>query len=752
MAGENNAYSVKLVSLRKEDIQPNRANGSDRKVFCDVNSELRRGFNSQIEDIERIFEQRFKSNPSTPAVAKVTLRTEAIAKSHRPTSLFSSSTCPIIGVGKSNELYVEVNSERLGSLKNKIMNSNAKIVEANISTLSNIVPYLPGDALNEETKEYIVKEELSFVKVKLFKFFNEKTNKDVEEQFEEYLLHNGARIEKKIYYAKHLTVYKVEVSNKHTLDKICDFGGVKNLSFFPKIESNELSIPEASDEVKGIPIFKPDPGIEYPYVGVVDSGVSDENVYLKDWVEQREDFVLPEEKNCNHGSFVSGLITYNDRLQLQEDAYDGVKLIDITAIPNSESAYGQVGTLDEDEFIEILREVVPKYSGKVKVWNISLNSSKVCKQQGFSDLAISLDEIQDENDVTFVISAGNYEDTPLRKWPVDSTTQFSDLITSPADSVRAITVGAICHVDSDLAGKYCPSPFSRRGPGPNYIIKPDLVDFGGNITASPQLRYNGIVSFDEKGRIIEDVGTSFSAPRISAILAKLHHYLDYKPSRTMAKALLIHSAIDRRLNKHPEKEERPYLGFGQPQNINKILEGSKHSSTIIFEGTINPSTYVEISDFPFPKVLSEDGKCFGEIIVTLAYNPPLNSDYDFEYCRSNIEVSLGTTKPNGYSGEVPLERLGSLERELIENGMKWAPIKVYHRKISNRGIGDYPWKLKLTLSGRSDEVLNPQDFSLIVTIRDPQNEKEVYNDVAQQLQQRFIYSDLQVNNRIRPTI
>ncbi|PFE33925.1 hypothetical protein CN270_11430 [Priestia megaterium] len=748
MERESFAHPVKLVKIRQEDIKPNRGNPREPKLFGEVTSKVRENISTQIASVSKVFEQHFKDYPKTPAVAKVNLKQEAIAKSHRPISLFSKTTCPIIGVKNSNELLVEVTPQSLDKLNKKVLTSHAKIVEANISTLSSISPYSAEDVLTKVEKEHIKNEDKDYVKIKLFKFFNEKTNIDAEREFEQHLSRNNAQIVKKINYSKHLVIYKVKIEDKLKLDAILNFGAVKSLSYFPVLSSNQQHSTIEKD-LGETEIFFPEQGTEYPYVGVIDSGTRDENPYLSPWVEHREDYVLPEEKNCEHGSFVTGIIAYGDRLTNQQSNYDGVKIIDITAIPNNNPQYGQVGRLTEDELVEILQEIVPKYSGKVKVWNLSLGLSKICDDQAFSDLAISLDEIQDENDVTFVISTGNYEED-YRAWPVASPENYNDRITSPADSVRAITVGSISHLDSDLAKLYEPSPFSRKGPGPNYIVKPELVDFGGNINLNPQ-HISCVPSIGEYGGIRGDVGTSFATPRISAILAKIHHYLDYNISRNLANALLIHSAIDRRDNKRPKKEERAYLGFGQPQGIKQILDCTEHSSTIVFEGTIYPSTYIEINDFPFPQVLKENGKWFGDIIVTIVYNPPLNSDYSFEYCRSNIEVSLGTIKPKGYSSEVPLERMGALEKELVENGMKWAPIKVYHRKITG-GLNDHPWKLKLTLSGRSEEILAPQDFALIVTIKDPQQNKDVYNDVTQQLRQRFIYSDIQISNRIRPTI
>lgn len=737
-------YPIKLVKIRDSDVKPNQGNGGDAKVFGKVTPELRKNLATQVNNINELFKDRFKNNTVVPAVAKVKMKNEAIAKSHRPTNLFSKKTCPIIGVGNSNELYLEVTPTGLRNLEERIVNSNAKTVKANISTLSKIEPFLPEDAIkNTNLSNY--GDNNKYVKVKLFKFLDEKVNAAVEEELKKHLESNKAKIEKKINYSDNISVYKVLVDDNSLIENIADFGAIKSLSSFPVLTTYRPSQAPAQ-ELENLPVFLPSDEKSYPYVGVVDSGVSSEHPYISPWVEHTEEYVLPEEKNHFHGSFVSGIISYGNRLNGKLSPYDGVKIIDVCVIPNIDEDYGPVGALSEDELVEVLNEVVPRYSGKVKVWNLSLGSSDMCDEESFSDLAVSLDQIQDENDVIFVISAGNYDSFPIRSWPVSPELDYEDRITSPADSVRAITVGSISHLDTKLCKKYYPSPFSRKGPGPSYITKPDLVDFGGSIENFPELVKKGISSFDEDGNLIEDIGTSFSTPRISALLSKIYHYLGHQPSVNLAKALLIHSSIDMRTNSRFVRKDKEYLGFGKPDDIDRILNCTKSSSTVIFEGTLYPSSYIEITDFPFPEVLVEGDKCYGEIYVTLVYNPPLDSNYGFEYCRSNIEVTLGTTKDNGkYSGQVPLDKIGGFEKELIANGMKWSPVKVYHRKIS-KGIENNPWKLRLDLQGRSGEVLEPQDFTLIVTIRDPENEKQVYADVAQQLEQRFMYENLVVNN------
>lgn len=46
--------------------------------------------------------------------------------------------------------------------------------------------------------------------------------------------------------------------------------------------------------------------------------------------------------------------------------------------------------------------------------------------------------------------------------------------------------------------------------------------------------------------------------------------------------------------------------------------------TLVFKQTVPQGFYLEMFDFPFPKSLIRNGKYFGEIFMTLAYNPDLD--------------------------------------------------------------------------------------------------------------------------------
>ena len=91
----------------------------------------------------------------------------------------------------------------------------------------------------------------------------------------------------------------------------------------------------------------------------------------------------------------------------------------------------------------------------------------------------------------------------------------------------------------------------------------------------------------------------------------------------LAKAMIIHSA---RMNFRDSLEQNPnnikYYGFGMPAvDVQDILQCGQDEITLVFRQKIAQGTHLEMFNFPYPKSLIHDGKCFGEIGMTLAYNP-----------------------------------------------------------------------------------------------------------------------------------
>ncbi|EHP6399580.1 S8 family serine peptidase, partial [Escherichia coli] len=373
----------------------------------------------------------------------------------------------------------------------------------------------------------------------------------------------------------------------------------------------------------------------------------------------------------------------------------------------------------------------------------SLGCQSPCSEDSFSELGHFLNALHDEHDCLFVVASGNYIYDPQRTWPPQELGGH-DRISAPADSVRSLTVGSVAHLESSdsVVKRFEPSSFSRRGPGPAFIPKPEINHFGGNCDSKLNCEHTGIIAIGEDNALCESIGTSLSAPLISSLAASLWHELDVNgsisPSPERIKALLIHSA----LKNSPAKTEHyafNYQGFGRPSDhINDIIGCNKNEITFLFE--IDTREGIEFSRTPFviPQSLrTEDGKFTGEIIMTLVYSPPLDYDYPSEYCRSNVDVSFGTYTYDPvnakwiHSGKIPQikEKSELFEKVLIENGFKWSPVKVY-RKQFPQGINGEQWRLKLDVQRRAEQepLSSPQRAVLAITLRSLANSTTVYNE------------------------
>lgn len=125
----------------------------------------------------------------------------------------------------------------------------------------------------------------------------------------------------------------------------------------------------------------------------------------------------------------------------------------------------------------------------------------------------------------------------------------------------------------DFADIDNPSPFTRVGPGPEFIIKPEVTHYGGNagIDDHGKLVISGVKSFFTNGTTIENVSTSFSTPRVASLATDLFQELDEKFEPLLIKGLIIHSASYPHNLHIPEAERTNQIGFGIPQNIHNIL-------------------------------------------------------------------------------------------------------------------------------------------------------------------------------------
>jgi serine protease AprX len=753
---EKNRLPIQVVIPRETDYTANPQGGS-KKYLEPFTPEIQYNIATQCHNLQMALQSSFLQFPSTPCIGKVVMKEKAIAKSHKPIALFKSNTCPIVGAEKLDEVLIKITQEGLKHLISTVNQASSEDVKINMTKIQEIREYSLAEKIDIQGLESLDSLDQP-IKVRLFSFDDATDNEYYTLGFEEYAKQLGLNVTK-LNYGKKLCLYKLHCSKKEILRKVVAYPGVHKVSFFPQYTCEFPNIAQAKRYIGNLPM--PIDNEEYPIIGIIDSGIIPGHKFLEPWIYKREVFVAKDYRNYEHGTFVAGIIEFGGMINSNAQNHQHYKILDVVAFPNNDRRKGPTDSLTEENLINILHDIISRYHDKVKVWNMSLGTCQLCMDT-ISDFAIALDDIQDTYDVDIVLAAGNYTNPPLRKWPPIDDLQDRDRVTTPADSVRAITVGSVANVGIDgYVDRDMPSPFSRKGPGANFLIKPDVVYYGGNCNSNLRCEGTGVVSFDIAGNLAEGIGTSYSAPAITSIYATLRYGIVEERSREFSKAFLIHSASIPEKAKVDAKDYDRFFGYGMPmQNIEEILTCTNSEATLVFAGTLYDGSFIELNDFPFPKSLFRNGKCYGDIKMTLAYTPKVDASFGQEYCRANIDAHFGTYDyideeghVIGFSSKVPLEKKWDekFEKAQVEHGFKWNPIKSYSRSINN-GIALKPWRLMVDSVARLGENCDGQEFVLFITISDP-NHNDIYSEIIQALRERGYYHyDVKVHNKIRQTL
>ena len=701
---------------------------------------------------------------------RVKLLNQAAAKSHRPQQLFSSSTCPIVGAGALGELFVRATTDGLVKLATAIREGTSDQMVKELSCVDSIEPVTPAyrrrglgpaDILRRSPRSGH-----GFVtRVRLFDFGQNEYQQALVADLESTCAAQDLPLDP-TGYSPHSYTYAVECRCDGDVEKLSRLVGVRSITGMPLIRTiqpqmfNPLALPAL--------VARSDYDGEVPVVVVVDSGVSSGIPELESWVVGRDSMVAPSYRNPDHGTFVAGLICWGANLNPTISGIDSnpCAVFDLQVVPNDDPNRGDIEAITEQQFLVALEPALQQHANDYKVWNISLGTNAVCSLDEFSTFAEELDNLQEKYQVSFVISAGNYVTPPLLEYPRTDEQLERGRITAPADSVLGIAVGSLSHVDYRVNGPriHHPSAFSRHGAGPNYVIKPDLVHYGGSCSLDAS-HISGIRSVNAGGSA-ENLGTSFSTPLVSRVLAQIYHQVTPEPRPVLARALLIHHARDPRSDRRVPDGEENYFGFGVPAPVPYCLECTPFSSTLVFDDALRPGYYLEWDDFPYPASLCRDGRYFGEITMTVAFEPARGSRWGSEYCETHVDAHFGVYRDrvSRTTGEISTEFRGLVPPEHKNPGIlyesyqvaklrKWAPVRTYYGNLGERGVAGSRWRLKVQLLTRhsveDDDSWKPQPFSLVITIADPGRAAPVYDEMARSLQARFQSQNLALRTAAR---
>lgn len=800
--------------------------GEHTDFYADRDEDFRahkREIQSQLLAVKKAIEE---SPYAQISFVKVVLEQSAMAKSHRPTkSLFKRETTPIVGGGDLGELYVQLTPQAIDQtvarvsqaeeVTTKKKNKKGKEIitpsriKSEVGAIKEVKPYVVTDKRKFSVAEglkwlsdsrtggaYIVElfetppprqqwDLLLPQKVKLFQSFVDGLQEvgqglvasRLSDNFKGYPL-IGVKIEAA---PKQANIQLVPSStqprkpgstqldmniDRHSqlLDFLDKHPLVKRV-ILPPIISHAANT--ASQGGAKAEFAKPVDNKPYPKIAIVDGGVSD---VIGPWLEKRFDYLADSDKNTRHGTFIAGLLVagaqINDNIICPE--FDGCKIIDIDLLP-VEAAFENYFPKPLD-FFHALEDAVKvlKASTGVRIFNFSLNISTHVSADGYNPAAKLLDKIAEENDIIFIISAGNTEPNNVRpEWSDNATVSLAalanarnDTLKVPSESARNLTIGALNPPGLTNVVPYAPASYSCRGPGIRIGVKPDLAHIGGCYIKTPE-KGHGLFSIQENGLIVDDCGTSYATPLVAKTLANLDSQIEGEVSRETLMALAIHHAkLPEVLQKKEYKDLARYMaGFGIPAASTEILAGDDSSITLVFANRLMAGKQMSFK-FVWPASLVKNQKCFGSARLTIVSTPPFDYRFGAEFVRVNLdaylrqEKKLGSDKFQGRADPVYLpntEQTHYFEPDLIKHGLKWSPIKVYELNSVN-GLGPSTnWRLDVDYLTRDEEEL-PQDgvpFTAILTISDPKGQAPIFTEMRQFLQsQNILTADIRTAARV----
>src|SRR5436190_6189536 len=726
-------------------------------------------------------QKKAKDNNYLPSVVVVKLDANATAKSHRSSigELFNvRNKMNLIGFAGFDEVLVKIdNEEDLKSIQTNFRrvedDSHTLDIARGISAITNLSDLTPIVNLEKENE--------TVFKIKLINYQDYDLNETARRMFESFCQENEIKLTKGRYRFDE-NIYRAEAS-MDSINELLEFDGLMSVEDMPSfiLSEDETMVNEK------IIVKNPANGKKYPVVGVLDTGI-ERIPQLDPWlVKDRQTYYPPDYENKRHGTLVASILVHGD--ELEGKSYTnagGCHLYEACVFPDKDKT-----SIREDELIYQIEDTIRRSYKEIKIWNLSLGTFDEASYDNFSDFGKALDSIQEECSVLIVKSVGNCENFKVGKPRAR--------IARSADSIRSLVVGSITHEkgEHDYYPIHHPSPFTRSGPGPSYINKPDLVHIGGNagmFAGKPV--YTGVKAFGIDGNVKRICGTSFSTPRITALAAGLYDSLNEPFDPLLIKALIIHNA------KYPKEmdldisDKIRFAGFGVPSTLDNTLYNDPDEITLIMQDNIQRGSSISVMEFPYPQdLIDKDGYYYGEITVTLVADPILEpKQQGGEYCQSNIEVLLGSyekkkerdiSKPNiknpiGTDGGQNLlsdtlysknamkdpDNKFKTDRVLIAYEKKYHPVKKWVINLTELKNGNKDkyllapkqWYLKLTSVFREHtetmfekQQKNPsQDFCLIITIRDTKQKGKVYNEVSKLLDQfNFIHKNVRVHDHVR---
>jgi Subtilase family len=453
---------------------------------------------------------------------------------------------------------------------------------------------------------------------------------------------------------------------------------------FEVVEPEDVALPQLprASAAQPPPAVAPvAPDADAPAVCVIDSGIQEGHPLLQPAIDQPTsrcflpgvapndvaDYVAPG----GHGTRVAGAVLYGETVTAA-----GAPQLPFW-IQNAR-VLDQHNAMPQELFPpHALRRAVQHFRTgprQTRLFNHSINASAWCRMRYMSAWAAEIDLLSAADDILIIQSSGNLftsNGDPYigvkqhldagRNYP-DYLRESSSRIANPGQSLQALTVGSVSYGQfvsgawSTFAPDYGPpSSFSRSGLSLWNVIKPEVVEFGGDYvrdgnvpvtvqggsqipSACPELVRS---TMHPPGPAVDrdGVGTSYATPKVTRIAAMLQRVLPTQPT-LLYRALIAQSArwpgwaeagLTELRNANPDPIRREtllgdashtvrVLGYGIPDE-QRATRNTDYRTTLITNG-VTPIRAREghIYQVPIPEELRRPGDEFDvRIDVTLSY-------------------------------------------------------------------------------------------------------------------------------------
>ena len=455
---------------------------------------------------------------------------------------------------------------------------------------------------------------------------------------------------------------RLKIRGKGIKDLVLNYPYIFEVTEPEDIETPQQLVRNLKETQSRVDIRPPDKNA--PVVCVIDSGIQEEHLFLEPGIDKETSHCfLPGVSDSDiadyfppggHGTRVAGAVLHGEEIP----KFGEVSL---------ESWVQNARVLDKNCEMPktmlppaVLREVVKRYregKRKTRIFNHSINVDAPCRTRHMSAWAAEIDLLSNDHNILIIQSAGNLkasrpaprpgiaEQIAVGKSYPSYLGEPACRIANPGQSLQALTVGSVAYgAFEDGAWRSLasedgqPSAFSRSGLGIWDSIKPEVVEYGGDCLISgsnpptvdtptlgrkcyPELvrsTMHGGPAFDR-----DDVGTSYAAPKVTRIAARLQSLLPDE-SCLLYRALIVQSARWPEWSTQLSSEEQANvlrrIGYGIP-DIERATTNTDFRTTFITqeERSLGPGD-CHIYQVPIPSTVRAPGYDYDiRIDVTLSY-------------------------------------------------------------------------------------------------------------------------------------